>query len=56
MRGPSPSLGGKLSEGCLLIPSGVSDEIIKTLSTLGVNTRKLEIYTSGEVMSAGQRL
>jgi len=42
--------GIKLSEGCLLVPSSVGDEIIGTLSAFGVEAKKLEIYVSEDVL------
>lgn len=46
-RGAVAELGGKrLSDGCVLVPSSVGDEIMGKLSALGVNARKLEIYMS----------
>jgi len=44
--------GIKLTEGCLLVPSNVSDEITNTLSALGVNAKKLEIYVSEDNVKA----
>ena len=38
--------GIKPSEGCILIPSEASNEIIDKLSAFGVDTKKLEIYVS----------
>jgi predicted nucleotidyltransferase len=38
--------GIKLSEGCILIPSSASEEIITMLNSLGVEAKKLEIYTN----------
>jgi len=38
--------GIKLSEGCVFIPSDAGDNILKMLSVLGVNAKKLEIYAN----------
>lgn len=38
--------GVKLSEGCVLIPSDASDEIVGILSAFGAGARKLEIHMS----------
>jgi hypothetical protein len=38
--------GIKLSEGCLLIPSDASDEIVSVLRSFGANARKLETHLS----------
>lgn len=40
-------MGGiKLSEGCVLVPSSVGDEIMAMLSSFGVEAKKLKIYVS----------
>jgi predicted nucleotidyltransferase len=45
--GAIATMGGiKLSDGCVLIPSSVSDEITAMLSSFNVETKKLEIYVS----------
>ena len=41
----------KLSEGCILIPSDVDDEIIEKLSAFGVNAKKLETHVSEDQLS-----
>ena len=38
--------GTKLNDGCVLVPNSVGDEIVATLSSLGVKAKKLEIYVS----------
>jgi predicted nucleotidyltransferase len=40
--------GIKLSEGCILVPSSISNHIIAELKSFGVKTKKLEIYLSEE--------
>jgi len=42
--------GVKLSEGCVLVPSSVGDEIIGVLSSFGVEAKKLEIYVSEDFL------
>jgi len=44
--------GIKIAEGCILIPSDASDEIISALSAFGVDAKKLEIYTSEDQLKA----
>ena len=45
--GAVAKMGGiKLTEGCVLVPSDVGDEIIDKLSAFGVDAKKLEIYVS----------
>ena len=45
--GAVAKMGGiKLTEGCVLVPSYVGDEIIDKLSAFGVDAKKLEIYVS----------
>lgn len=47
--GTVAKMGGiKLSEGCLLVPSNVADEIVDKLKAFGVDAKKLEIYVSPE--------
>jgi len=47
--GTVAKMGGiKLSEGCLLVPSNVADEIVDRLKAFGVDAKKLEIYVSQE--------
>jgi hypothetical protein len=36
--------GTKLNEGCLLLPSNASNEIIDKLNAIRVNVKKLEVY------------
>jgi len=51
--GAVAKMGGiKLSEGCVLVPSNVSDEIIDMLSAFGVDVKKLEIYVSEDHFKA----
>jgi len=51
--GTVAKMGGiKLSEGCLLIPSSVSDEIVDGLKAFGIDTKKLEIQVSQEQIKA----
>lgn len=46
-------MGGiKLGEGCVLVPSSVGDEIIATLSSFGVEAKKLEVYVSEDPFKA----
>jgi len=48
-RGVVAKTGGiRLSEGCVLIPSNVGEEITDKLSAFGVDAKKLEIYVSEE--------
>jgi predicted nucleotidyltransferase len=45
--GAVAKMGGiKLTEGCVLVPSDVGDEIIDKLGAFGVDAKKLEIYVS----------
>jgi len=45
--GAVAEMGGiKLGEGCILVPSDASDEITDNLNGFGVETKKLEAYTS----------
>jgi hypothetical protein len=44
--------GIKLSEGCILVPSNVSDHIIAELKSFGVKAKKFEIYLSEEQLKA----
>jgi predicted nucleotidyltransferase len=56
--GAIAGVGGiKLSEGCLLVPKKVGDDIINTLKALGVNVKKLEIYVGEDYFESlfGQR-
>jgi len=56
--GTVAKMGGiKLSEGCLLVPSSVGDEIVDGLKAFGVDAKKLEIYLSEDYIKAmfGQR-
>jgi len=49
--------GIKLSEGCILVPSGVGDQIINMLTALDVDAKKMEIHVSEDHLKAwfGQR-
>lgn len=38
--------GKKLSDGCVLVPTRASIEIMDTLNDLGVNARKLEVHVN----------
>jgi len=43
--GTVAKMGGiKLSEGCLLVPSSVGDDIVNKLKAFGVNAKQLEIH------------
>jgi len=56
--GTVAKMGGiRLSEGCLLVPSSVGDEIVGGLKAFGVDAKKLEIYVNEEHVKAmiGQR-
>jgi len=56
--GAVAKMGGiKLSEGCILVPSKVGDEIIDTLSAFSVDVKKMEIHVSEDHLKAwlGQR-
>jgi len=56
--GTVAKMGGvKLIEGCLLVPSNVTDEIVDRLKAFGVDAKKLEIYVNEEYFKArfGQR-
>jgi len=44
--------GIKLSEGCLMVPTKVGDDIINKLKTLGVNAKKLEIYVGEDYVES----
>jgi len=45
--GAIAKMGGiKLNDGCILTPSSASDEITAMLSSLNVETKKMEIYAS----------
>jgi len=51
--GALAKMGGvKLSDGCVLVPNSVSDEIVGILSSLGVEAKKLEIYVSEDSFKA----
>jgi len=51
--GTVTKIGGiKFSEGCLLVPGGVGDEIVDGLKTFGVDAKKLEIYISEDYVRA----
>ena len=51
--GAVAKMGGiKLSEGCVLVPSNVGDEIIGKLSSFGVEAKKLEIYVDEDSFKA----
>jgi predicted nucleotidyltransferase len=44
-------MGGiKLSEGCVLVPKNAANGIITELSSFGIETKKLEIYTSEDLL------
>jgi len=50
--GTLAKIGGiKLSDGCVLVPNSVGDEIIAMLSSLGVEAKKLEIYLSEDALT-----
>jgi len=56
--GTVAKMGGiKLSEGCILVPSGVGDQIINMLTALDVDAKKMEIHVSEDHLKAwfGQR-
>ena len=42
--------GIKLSEGCLLVPSSVGDEIVNGLKAFSVDAKKLEIYVGSNML------
>jgi len=45
--------GIKLTEGCFLVPSNVTDEIVDRLKAFGVNAKKFEIYVrEGELKTS----
>jgi predicted nucleotidyltransferase len=44
--------GIKLSEGCILVPSNISNHIIAKLNNFGVKAKKLEIYLSEEQLKS----
>lgn len=44
--------GTKLSEGCLLVPAKVGDDIINRMKALGVNVKKLEIYVGEDCVES----
>jgi len=45
--------GIKLSEGCLLVPSNVADEIVDRLKAFSVNAKRFEIYVrEGELKAS----
>jgi len=51
--GTVAKMGGvKVSEGCLLVPSSVGDEVVDGLKAFGVDAKKLEIYVSEEPVKA----
>jgi hypothetical protein len=44
-------MGGiKLSEGCVLVPKNAANEIITELSSFGIHAKKMEIYTSEDLL------
>jgi len=56
--GAITGVGGiRLSEGCLLVPTKVGDDIINRLKAFGVNVKKLEIYVGEDYVESlfGQR-
>jgi predicted nucleotidyltransferase len=51
--GAIANMGGiKLNDGCILIPSSASDEITAMLSSLNVETKKMEIYANENSLKA----
>ena len=49
--GAVAKIGGiKLSEGCILVPKNAANEIIAELSSFGIDMKKLEIYTSEDLL------
>ncbi len=49
-------MGGiKLGEGCVLVPSNVSDQIVDKLSAFGVAAKKLEMYTTEDQFNTWRR-
>jgi len=52
--GTVAKMGGiKLSEGCLLVPSNVADEIVDRLKAFDVNAKRFEIYVrEGELKAS----
>ena len=49
--GTVAKMGGiKLSEGCLLVPSSVGDQIVDKLKAFGVDAKKLEIYLGANML------
>jgi predicted nucleotidyltransferase len=41
--------GTKISDGCITVPSDMADEIIRVLTSLGVQTIKTEIFTNPDM-------
>jgi len=55
--GTVAKIGGiKISEGCLLVPSNVGDEIVNGLKAFSVDAKKLEIYISAEHVKTPEKL
>jgi len=53
--GTVSEMGGiKLSESCIMVPSTVGDEIIDRLRALGVNVKKMEIYSRSLSVASSQ--
>jgi len=51
--GTVAKMGGiRLSEGCLLVPKSVGDEIVDGLKAFGVDAKKLEIYIGQDWIKA----
>jgi hypothetical protein len=46
--------GTKISDGCIIVPSELADEIIRVLTSLGVQTIKTEIFINPDMPKSWQ--
>jgi predicted nucleotidyltransferase len=54
-KGAVAKAGGiKVSDGCIIVPSGKADEIVNVLSSLGVQTKKIEIFVKSNMINSWQ--
>jgi predicted nucleotidyltransferase len=45
--------GIKVSDGCIIVPSSVAEEIIRVLASMGVRTTRTEILANPEISKSG---
>jgi len=54
-KGAVSKAGGiKVSDGCIIVPSGKADEIVGVLSSLCVQTKKIEIFVNSNTLKSWQ--